>query len=55
MAFLAPLLAQLSTALRRPPGGGRFLFGLQHASPWVLVLVVVVLVVLAVVVSRRRR
>jgi hypothetical protein len=45
----------LSTAVRRPRGGGHFLFGLRHASPWVLVLVVVVLVVLAVVLSRRGR
>ncbi|MFC4786225.1 hypothetical protein ACT8ZV_17240 [Nocardioides sp. MAHUQ-72] len=46
--------AALVGAVRRPPGGGHFLLGLRHASPWVLLLVLVVLVTLAIVLSRRR-
>jgi hypothetical protein len=38
--------------IRRPPGGGHFLFGLSHAQTWVLVLAVVVIV--ALILYRRR-
>ena len=44
----------MERALRRPPGGGHFLFGLRHASTWVLLLVLVLLVVIAVWLGRRR-
>ncbi|MFC6045001.1 hypothetical protein ACFP8W_02570 [Nocardioides hankookensis] len=41
------------TSIRRPPGGGHFLFGLTHAQTWVIVLGLVV-IVLAVYLTRRR-
>jgi hypothetical protein len=39
-------------AIRRPPGGGHFLFGLGH-YPW-LVLALVVVVAVLVYLNRRR-
>ena len=41
------------TSIRRPPGGGHFLFGLGHAQT-VVVLIAVVIVVLAIYYSHRR-
>jgi hypothetical protein len=41
-------------AIRRPPGGGHFLFGLSHAQTWVLVVGIVVIVVLLIRQNRRR-
>ena len=41
-------------AIRRPPGGGHFLFGLSHLQTWVLVIGIVVLVVLLIRQNRRR-
>ena len=40
-------------AIRRPPGGGHFLFGLSHAQTWVVVLGIVI-IVLALYYTRRR-
>ena len=43
----------LAAGIRRPPGGGHFLFGLGHAQTWVVVAALV-LVVLAIYLTRRR-
>jgi len=39
--------------IRRPPGGGHFLFGLGH-YPFLVLVVLVVVVVVLVYVNRRR-
>lgn len=36
------------TRIRRPPGGGHFLYGLGHAQTWLLVVVLVVVIGLAI-------
>jgi LPXTG-motif cell wall-anchored protein len=41
------------TSIRRPPGGGHFLFGLTHAQTAVVVLGIV-LILLAIYLTRRR-
>jgi hypothetical protein len=40
--------------IRRPPGGGRLLFGLSHAQTWVLLVALVLVVALAIYLNRRR-
>jgi hypothetical protein len=39
--------------IRRPPGGGHFLFGLSQAQTWVLLLAVVLVVALILYYRRR--
>lgn len=43
-----------SVRIRRPPGGGHFLFGLSHAQTLVVVIGIVLIVALLVYQNRRR-